>query len=153
MLKEAWPICQETDSKFIGPRVLAMTALATEAADSRVRALANGEAIIKEGCAAHNVLWFRRDAIEASIAAGEWDEAERHAAALEEFTRPEPLPWSDYYMAWGRALAAFGRDPGDGAALARLKAEAEAYGLAAALPVIERSLDRAGVPQQTESGI
>ncbi len=153
LLEDAWPICQETDAKFIGPRVLALTALATEAADSRVRALANGEAIIKEGCAAHNVLWFRRDAIEASIAAGEWDEAERHAAALEEFTRPEPLPWSDYYMAWGRALAAFGRDPGDGAALARLKAEAEAYGLAAALPVIERSLDRAGVPQQTESGI
>ena len=149
-VEEAWAICRETDPKFIGPRVLGVTALAAETAEGRSRALADGEAIIAKGCAAHNVLWFRRDAIEASIEAGDWNEAERQATALEEFTGPKPLPWSDYYMAWGRALAAFGRDPSDGVTLASLKTEAEAIGLAAALPAIEQALDCAGTRPQTE---
>jgi hypothetical protein len=71
------------------------------------------------------------------------DEAERQATALEECTEPEPLPRSDYYMAWGRALAAFGRDPNAGATLASLKTAAEAIGLTAALPAIERAPDGA----------
>ncbi len=53
-------------------------------------------------------------------------------------------------MAWGRALAAFGRDPSDGVTLASLKTEAEAIGLAAALPAIEQALDCAGTRPQTE---
>ena len=30
-------------------------------------------------------------------------------SALEDYTRPEPLPWSDFYISRGRALAAHGR--------------------------------------------
>ena len=31
------------------------------------------------------------------------------AAALDKFTRPEPLPWTEFYIARGHALAAHGR--------------------------------------------
>src|SRR5262249_45653739 len=34
-----------------------------------------------------------------------WDSVEHYAAMLEDFTRAEPLPWSDLFIARGRALA------------------------------------------------
>ena len=50
-----------------------------------------------------------------------WDETERHAAALEEFVRAEPLLWTRFIVARARAFAAFGRGHRD----AQLKAELE----------------------------
>ena len=96
-------------------------------------------AVVRAGCLAHNVLWFRRDAIEAALNAGEWEAAERHAAALEDYTRAEPLPWSDFIVARGRALATHGRGKGGAgltAELVRLRDEAERVGLRSALPAL-----------------
>lgn len=45
--------------------------------------------------------------------------------------RPEPLPWSDFYIARGRALAAYGegaRDEGTVLTLRSLRDEAERVG-------------------------
>jgi hypothetical protein len=36
----------------------------------------------------------------------DWQGAFRYAATLEEYTRPEPLPWSDLFISRGRALVA-----------------------------------------------
>jgi hypothetical protein len=123
--------------------VLAAKALAAGSEPARREALAEGGAVVHAGCLAHNVLWFRRDAIEAALNAREWEVAERHAAALEEYTRAEPLPWSDFFIARGRALATHGR--GEGAAgltveLIRLRDEAERVGLRSALPALEAVL-------------
>ena len=55
----------------------------------------------------------------------------------------ENLPWAKFFAARGRALAAHGRGERDSetlATLTRLKAEAEAAGLLAALPAIDRAL-------------
>ena len=74
---------------------------------------------------------------------GDWDEVERYAAALEEFTRPEPLPWSDFFIARGRALAAFGGGSRDDATIAeirRLRDQAEKIGCKPALPALEQAL-------------
>jgi hypothetical protein len=68
----------------------------------------------------HNYFWFYRDAIDVSLDAGDWDSAERYTAALEDYTRPEPLPWSDFFVARGRALATWGRGTQDGALHATL---------------------------------
>ena len=43
--------------------------------------------------------------MEVSLRTGNRDEVHRFAAALEAFTRPEPLPWSDFHIARCRALA------------------------------------------------
>jgi hypothetical protein len=38
--------------------------------------------------------------------------ARAYATALENYTRPEPLPWAELFIGLGRALAARGRDRG-----------------------------------------
>ena len=84
----------------------------------------------------HNHLWFFRCAIEASLHSHDWDGAERYARALADYTRPEPLPWSDFFVAYGRALAAFGRGQTDPALMGevqRLKEEGERLGLGVSL--------------------
>jgi hypothetical protein len=46
-----------------------------------------------------------QDALEVCPDADDWDGVERYAAALDDYTRPEPLPWSAFFIARGRALA------------------------------------------------
>ena len=130
------------DIRFVGPRILGLRALITSDASVRREALSHGGSVIKEGCAAHNVLWFHRDAIEACINDGNWDQAEHYASALEEFVVTEPLPWSSFYIAWGRALAAAGRDRANDANLVRIRElEKAAAGInfALAAPALERA--------------
>ena len=106
-------------------------------------ALAEAEQVIAEGCVGHNQLYFYRDAIEVMAGRGDWERVERYADALAAFTAAEPLPWSDYFAARGRALAAWARGARDDAVMAelrRLHAEADRVGLAAALPALERAL-------------
>jgi hypothetical protein len=52
---------------------------------------------------------------------GDYDEVERYSRALEDFTRPEPLPWADFFIARARALTAFGRGQCDAASMAALE--------------------------------
>ena len=54
--------------------------------------LAQGEAIIRKGCVAHNQLRFYPDAIDVALELGEWDEAQRYAAALEDLLGLSPSP-------------------------------------------------------------
>jgi hypothetical protein len=79
--------------------------------------------------------------MEATLGTGEWDEVDRYAASLETYTRPEPLPWTDFFIARGRALAALGRDDATfPAALMRLRNEGQRLGLVTALRAIEAAL-------------
>jgi hypothetical protein len=85
--------------------------------------------------------------MEASLIAGDWDGVERYAAALEAYTRPEPLPWANLRIARGRALARHGRGERGELALRelrRLREEAERVGWKSALPALERALAPAG---------
>jgi tetratricopeptide (TPR) repeat protein len=143
LLAEAVAVCRETGFRFMGPEMLSALAVATDDPATRETALCEGEAILLSGCPSHNYLFFYRDAIDASLAAGAWDEAERYAAALKDYTRPEPLPWADFAIARGRALAKWGRGQrqADAAAeLHRLAAEAEGVGLRVGLPALHQAL-------------
>ena len=87
---------------------------------------------------------FYPAAIETALNTGDWDAAERYAAALEDYTRAEPLPLIDSDIARGRALARLGprsprcgRGRAPGAPAARRRS---ALGLRAALPAIEAAL-------------
>jgi class 3 adenylate cyclase len=122
----AMAVSRETAVSFIGPSILGLTAWASDDPGARRAALAEGEALLEQGSLAHNHLWFRRYAIEAALVAGDPDEALRQAEALERYTVAEPLPWSTFLAARGRALAAHmrnPRDPGIRAELVRLRDE------------------------------
>jgi class 3 adenylate cyclase/tetratricopeptide (TPR) repeat protein len=145
LLEEGIEVCRETGLRFMGPELLGALAVATDDPATRERVLTEGEAILLSGCPSHNYLFFYRDAIEASLAVGTWDEAERYAAALEEYTRSEPLPWADFVIARGCALAKWGRgqrESDTAAELERLAAEAERIGLRVGLPVLRQALDQ-----------
>ena len=146
-LEEALAISRATGMSYIGPWILAILAISTDDPGTRASALAEAETLLTAGCASHNYFWFYRDAIEICLEIGDWGSAERYAAALEDYTRPEPLPWSDLIIARARALAAFGRGRRDAALidqLGRLRAEAGRIGLAIALPALDDALRGAG---------
>ncbi len=146
LLREAVTISRETGVTYCGPNLLGMLALTTEDPDERKRAIEEGETILRSGAVAHNYFWFYRDVMEAALNLGNWNAAETYAQALEDFTRAEPLPWTDFFIARGRALAAFGRGRRDAATmdeLRRLRDEAERIGLTTALPALEKALKAA----------
>ena len=87
--------------------------------------------------------YLYRDGMEIHLHTGEWDRVEYFARTLEDYTRGEPLPWTDFFIARARALAAHGQgDTGDGATaeLTRLRDEAVEVGFVTALPALERAL-------------
>ena len=146
-LGQALAIFRETGMAFMGPMALGLVALATEDAQERIRALSEAEDLLARGALGHNHLLFRKDAIDACLVAGDWDQAEHHACELEDYTRQEALPWSDFFVARGRALSAYGRGKRDSTLcveLSRLSADGERLGLLLALPAIERARATAG---------
>jgi class 3 adenylate cyclase/tetratricopeptide (TPR) repeat protein len=143
LIREALAISRETGLGFHGPTVLGGLAEAAEDPNERRRALAEGEAILSQGAVSHNHLRFYPLAIETALDLSDWDEAERYANALEDYTRPEPLPWSDFFIGRGRALSAIGRGRSDEVTrqeLERLRDEARQLDYHTALPAIEQAL-------------
>jgi tetratricopeptide (TPR) repeat protein len=143
--EEAVTISRETGPAFLGPFALGALALASDGPTARQAALEEGEALLEAGAVSHNHLLFRRDAIEAYLGAGDWEGVERSAAALAKYTRSEPLPFADFYIARARALAACGRSQSDTTTLAAelegLRGEGERLGLRVALLAIEVAIN------------
>jgi hypothetical protein len=133
---------------FMGPGLLGWLALHTDDAGERRAALEEGEALLAAGSISHNYFFFYHAAIEAALTAQDWAGAVRYAAALEDYTRPEPLPWADFIIARARALAAWGRGERDAAAVERLSAlyeQAERAGLRSAAGALEAALAAPGL--------
>ena len=70
------------------------------------------------------------------IARGAWPEALRYAAALEDYTKAEPLPWAALFVARARALAAWATGPRDAPASSALAAVREALAAAGLRPYL-----------------
>ncbi len=134
----------EAGMSFGGPIALGILALASEESGERRAALGEAEALLAAGSTGHNYLNFYEDAIEVCLQLQDWDEAERYARALEEYTLAEPLPRCRFAIARGRALAARGRGNRATETLAELRelhAEAERIGLVYALPALAQAID------------
>jgi len=143
LLDDALVVSRETGISFAGPSVLGALALAAAATDKRSRALQEGEALLRDGGISHNYLHFYQSAMDVALRCRDWDEAERYAAALAEYTRQEPLPWADLFIERARALAAHGRgdrSPATRKALRAIRDRVTAAGLLAAVPAIEAAL-------------
>jgi tetratricopeptide (TPR) repeat protein len=108
-LERAAASSRETGIAYHGAAIAGEIAAVTDTADAREAVLAEGEALLAAGAVSHNHLWFRRRAMDATLRAGDWGAVERHATALDEYTCSERLPWADFFVARGRALAAQGR--------------------------------------------
>jgi hypothetical protein len=144
--EEAVKISRETGPAFLGPFALGALALASEDPTVHRKALAEGEALLRAGAVSHNHLLFPRDAIEAYLEAGDWEGVERSAAGLAQYTRSEPLPFSDFCVARARALAAPGGPRPNAesltAELERLRKEGERLGLRIALREIVKAIEK-----------
>ena len=143
LVEQAVAISREVGLKTSGPRALGALALVTDDPDTRNRALREGEEVLREGCISHHYFSFYRDVMEAALNIGDWSAAESYAQALEDYTRAEPLPWSDFFIARGRALAAFGRGGRDAATideLRRLRDDANRIGWTTSLPALDGAL-------------
>ncbi len=142
MLEDALAISRETGIRYVGAVILGTLALATDDPETRQRALSEGEKILREGCLSHNYFEFYTDALETCLNVGDWHDAERYASALENYTRKEPLPLTDFLIARGRALAVFGRGKRDDATMQELRHlcdEAKGW-VSSALPALEEAL-------------
>lgn len=110
LLREALAICREVGTQFSAPKAVSALSRAVEDDGERVRLLAEGADMLRRGAVGHNHLWFYRDAIDAMLSAGDAADALRYAAALEDYTRVEPLPWAEVFVMRGRALARVQQD-------------------------------------------
>lgn len=143
ILERAREISEEIGHSFAGPRIFGELARNLKDPRAKRSTLAEGERLLQAGSVSHNHFHLYVDAIDVSLETGGWEEAERYAGALETFTRSEPLPWSDFFIARGRALAAWGRGRRDAdtvTELRRLRDEARRAKLMTALPALDEAL-------------
>jgi tetratricopeptide (TPR) repeat protein len=142
LCRTAMKISRETGTGYCGPLILATLAGATNDADERAEALSEGERLLEEGSVSHNYYEIYMEGMEDALERQEWESVERYAEALATFTSIEPLPRTDFFIARGRALAAFGRGSRDDATMReikRLRDEAGRVGLKPALPALEKA--------------
>jgi hypothetical protein len=143
---EAVRISRETSPAFAGPYTLGALALASDDPSERQAALEEADALLRAGAVSHNHLVFPYYAIEAYFETGDWERMEHCAARLEQYTSSEPLPFADFLIARGRALAAFGRGQSDPreltGELGRVRDQGEKLGIRLALPVIETAINQ-----------
>jgi DNA-binding SARP family transcriptional activator len=147
VLEEGLKVSRNTGPGYCGAAILGTLARATDESKRRHAALSEGESMLESGAVGHNFLEFYEDAIEACLESRDWDEAERYARLLEDYVDPEPLALTDFIVARGRALIAFGKGERNNALTAelnRLAGAAKEHGLALALPAIEKALAEVG---------
>ena len=133
---------REVGMTLFGPWTLAIKAAVTEDRSESANAIEEAEAFLDSG-ASHNHFWFARTVIDHALENGEWDNAERHADRLENYTRAQPLPWSDFLIARARALSAWGRgnrNEGIVAEVSRLRDLAVQHGLNPLATKLEQAL-------------
>jgi len=142
LMRNALEISRSTGIGFVGPWVLSTLALVIDEEKSSLAVLDEGEEILNSGCVGHNYFDFYRNAMEVAWRYSDWDLIERYADALHDFIKPEPLPWAEHYIKWGRALAAHGRTPSAHTAeeLHFVKTEAQRLNLLSGVQTLEQAL-------------
>lgn len=145
LLESSLAYVRKHAATFIGPWLLGTLALATADVEQRRQSLAEGELLLAGGCVGHNYYRFYQSAMEACLAAGEFSEALRYAAALEAYTQAEPVPWSGFYIRRCRAIVRHqtgGFGPELITELRALMGEAYRVGLHSAIPALEALTQR-----------
>jgi hypothetical protein len=140
---EALQIGRETGMSYCGPVLLSIVARLTPDPRQRSEALAEGEALLAQGCVSHSYFEFYHNAIEVSLAERAWSDVRRYADGLEAYTAAEPLPLTDVMIHRARLLADLGegvRKRGIRGKLEALLADCQRMSMLAAAPAIEQAL-------------
>lgn len=113
--RESFEILRKTPevAPFYGPNILGTLALSTDEVEHRRALMTEAETLLQGYCVSHNHSAFNEMAMQICRDQREWDEVERYAQALEDYTRAEPMPRTDFVIARGRAFARLGRGPRD----------------------------------------
>ena len=133
----------ESGMPSLGSSTLGVLALALEDSDQCQSALQEAEVYLDTGSVTY-ILMFYQDAMESCLQMTLWDEVDRYAQALENYTQAEPLPRCAFFIARGRALAAYGRgnrDQNTMSELKRLYDESKQIGLKSMLRGLEATLE------------
>jgi tetratricopeptide (TPR) repeat protein/transcriptional regulator with XRE-family HTH domain len=102
----AWETVERQNlHKFIGPWVLSTLALVEPSPRARDAALAGGQALIDQGCVAHNVYRFHVSAIETCLLHGQAEAARALAGRFAARVEEEPFPWASHHIALARHSA------------------------------------------------
>jgi tetratricopeptide (TPR) repeat protein len=128
---------------FVGPLTLGLLARVSHGQSRRRQALDEGEASLRDNRMSYNHLSYYRDAIDTAFALVEPDEIDRYADALEAYMRPYPLPWGEFFVARGRALAQVLRGTPDTDQLHRLCEQARSVGYRHAAHALQAALGQA----------
>ncbi len=121
LAEQAIAIARNIGMGFCGAWALGLLARATVNVATRGALLADGEALLSNGCVGHNAIGFYREAIETALQHVELTEAERYADALLHYTRSEPLPLTDLLADRATAIAAYTRGDRSSATLGNLR--------------------------------
>ena len=143
--QEALAILREVGMQMNGATILGGLAQTAASDVERDYLLTEAEETLRQGAVGHSHLWFYRDAVETMLIAKDAARAMNYVTALEEFTRDERLPWSDIFIARGRALASALQKPvSDDLAreLAAIRDAMVEVGLRAFLPLLEAELGK-----------
>jgi DNA-binding SARP family transcriptional activator len=131
--RQSFSLCQRSEGvPLIGASALAALALAEPDPEAARTALRQGEAALAGGAACHNHFDLRAAGMELARRAGDWDEARRHAAALESYLGDEACPYAALSTEGTRLQAQLAANPDDTAArdrLGQLRARADQAGL------------------------
>jgi len=136
----------EAGTTFIGPAVLVVGAVLAENDGQRLACIREAESMLDAGCVAHNYFYFARIAIDLALRDEAWEEVERYALRLQTYTSEQALEWSDFMIARGRALAAWGQGDHSRDVTAKIKAlhaTGQQAGLALVLSALERAMSEA----------
>lgn len=142
-LDDSLALARQTGLGSMGPAIYARLARVASNPAERTQALHEGECLLKGPCLAHATLGFYNDAIEASIAAHDWDRTSRYANELGSFVWDEPLHWAELIVSRAEILKEVALNEGSREPLLRLQALREqvvAAGWASALAEIDARL-------------
>jgi class 3 adenylate cyclase/tetratricopeptide (TPR) repeat protein len=144
LMREALELARD-QINYCGPWIYGGLATLAQSDNERRQSLREGERILAAGAPAHNHVGFYTGAIEASLAACEWDEALRYCEALDLAFRAERPPLVEFKSAQGRLLARLGRgatEPGLRAELSRLLEQAARARMVVSLRALEAAAAR-----------
>ena len=141
-LAEAEEVARELQITWVLPWVYGERALTEVDESKRRKALEEGERLLASRRGTYP-FEFYLPAADTALEIGDWEAAERYAAALEDYVADEPIGLVMFVAERARALASVGRgqrDPAVMSQLQKLKNRAEDMGFATAVPAIERAL-------------
>ncbi|MEW8029610.1 MAG: BTAD domain-containing putative transcriptional regulator [Candidatus Thiodiazotropha sp.] len=104
-LERAYQAALDSVPTHIAPYILGVLARVTRDENQRHDAIREGQRYLDQGSLSHNYLHFYQNMIEVYLHKAEPERMLYYADALAEYTRHQPLPWSDFYIERGRLLA------------------------------------------------